>query len=128
MALEGLLCRASIPARSAAGLSAALEVLRERHRVALAGGLEPGASEAVAERTVGVGERGVCPLTYERVAEGVLGLAGEFALGLPRDEFAPGQRVELLADARCPAAERHHPALPERLAEDARGTQDHPRF
>ena len=52
VAVERLLGGAAVPGDAALGLAAALEVLGEHRRVALAGALEPLAGEPVAERAI----------------------------------------------------------------------------
>src|SRR5262249_19777525 len=125
-----LLGRAVVPADRAARLAAALEVVREHYRVALARALEPLGRQLVAERAVRVGEHRVRGLAEERVAECVLLLARELRLAAAEDELALDEARERVADRHVvllAAEERGHAALPERLAEDARRAQDEAR-
>src|SRR6185369_2259653 len=78
-ALERLLRRATVPGGRALGLAAALPVLGEQLGLALARLLQPLRRQAVAELAIFGDQRRIGRLAQQRVAEDVLGLAGEIA-------------------------------------------------
>ena len=113
----------------APGVSAALVVLREDHRLDLADALEPLRGELVAERAIGLGQHRVRRLAHDRLAEHVLDLAGEPRVAAPREHLALDERVELREELglQVGADERRDAAAPADLAEDARRAQHAPR-
>ena len=118
----------AVPRDRARRLAAALEVLGEHHRVALAGALEPLAGEPVAERAVGVGQHRVRGLAHQRVAERVLRRrrgrrrAGAGAMSSRSHRARRATRPRSWSRAAA-AEQRDHAAAPEHLAEHARGAQ-----
>src|SRR5262249_61253379 len=98
-------------------LGAAREVRGKHRGVGLAGALEPGAGEAVAQGTVLVGEHGVGRVAEEAVAEAELGLAGEARARACGDDLARPELAEpVLERLRQRAAkERLEAAGPEDL-------------
>ena len=85
---ERLIDRRPIPHGCTRQLAATLEVLREHHRVHLAGVLQPLAGEAMPEPQVRVGEHRVRGLADDRVPELILVLVGEPRLADARDQLA----------------------------------------
>jgi hypothetical protein len=131
VALERLLGGAQEPAHGPRGLAALLEVLREHDGLALAGLLQKGAGEAVAELSIGGGQHGVGRLAHERVTEGVLVVGGGRARAA-HDDLALDQRGELIAEVplgiEIVAEQRAHAGLGEALAEDAPRAEQPPRL
>ena len=81
VAFQGLLRRAGVPGQSAGARAAALEMLGQRHGIALAHALEPIAGQHVAELLVVVGEHRVGAVAQERVPERELLFARKSAGG-----------------------------------------------
>ncbi|WP_441290674.1 hypothetical protein ACSRUE_09250 [Sorangium sp. KYC3313] len=79
---------------------------REHQRIGLARGLEPLGGEAVAERSILLGELRVRALAQERLAEAVLLLAGEAALAAADAELPGDERGEVIREQRGVAAEQ----------------------
>ena len=122
---ERLLGGALVVARGGGELSTELEVQGEERGVDLARALQVGARQPVAHAAVGVGEHGVGGLAHHRVAEGVLGLAGEDGGGAAGRHLHRHEPLERLGQRRGRLAEEGgHAASPEGLPEDAGRPQD----
>ena len=109
----------------------ALPVLGQDALVGLAERGEPLGGEAVPERAVGFGERGVRGLADERVAEGVFGLAREPRVAPRGEELALDEALQPsgdLAGVLDAAEQGHEPRAPGGAAEHARRAQDPPVF
>jgi hypothetical protein len=99
VALERLLGGRAVPGDRAARLAGALEVRRQQHGVALAGALEPDGGVPVRAAPLVDGPGGVGGLAHQRVAEGVLLLAGEARGVTARQHLLVDQHREPLARA-----------------------------
>src|SRR5262249_34159627 len=91
---ERLLGRARVERDRARRLAAALEVLCQHHRIALAGPLEPGPGELVTEGAIGLREHRIRPLAEQRVPKGKLFLAWEAAVLPALDQLQRGEPRE----------------------------------
>lgn len=103
-------------------VAAAFEVGREHGRVGLAVVFQETRRRRVARGAILGGQHRVGDVGHDRVAEGVLALAGDPGVRPRHDELGVGEPVDLGLDVRA-ADERRHATLPEPPAEDGRRAQ-----